>query len=61
VDDVSARMPTPEEATVLRLPQGVPVFRVLRTVYDSGNRPVEVQESVAAADRHGFRYEVDMR
>jgi len=61
VDDVSARMPTAEEATALRLPQGVPVFRVLRTVYDSGNRPVEVQESVAAADRHGFRYEVDMR
>jgi len=61
VDDVSARMPTPEEAKALRLPQGVPVFRVLRTVYDSENRPVEVQESVAAADRHGFRYEVDMR
>src|SRR6266568_3496262 len=51
----------PDEATSLRLPQGVPVFRVLRTVYASGNRPVQVQESVAAADRHGFRYEVDMR
>jgi GntR family transcriptional regulator len=38
----------------------VPVFRVLRTVYDSGGHPVEVQDSVAAADRHMFRYEVDM-
>jgi hypothetical protein len=40
---------------------GVPVFRVLRTVYDTEGRPVEVQDSVAAADRHQFRYEVEMR
>ena len=60
VDDITARMPTPNEVTKLRLPQGIPVFRVLRTVYDSENRPVEVQETIAAADRHGFRYEVDM-
>jgi GntR family transcriptional regulator len=39
----------------------VPVFRVLRTVYDSENRPVEVQDSIVAADRHAFRYETDMR
>lgn len=60
-DDVTARMPTPGEATMLRLPPGVPVFRVLRTVYDAGNRPVEVQDTVAASDRHQFRYEADMR
>jgi GntR family transcriptional regulator len=60
-DDVTARMPTPEEARELRLPQGVPVFRVLRTVYDADDRPVEVQDTVAAADRHELRYEVDMR
>ncbi|HEY3954842.1 MAG TPA: UTRA domain-containing protein [Streptosporangiaceae bacterium] len=45
----------------LRLAEGVPVLRVLRTVYDSENQPVEVQDSVAAADRHGLRYETDMR
>jgi GntR family transcriptional regulator len=39
----------------------MPGFRILRTVYDSGNRPVGVQETVAVADRHQFRYEVDMR
>jgi GntR family transcriptional regulator len=61
VDDIACRMPTPDEARRLRLPQGVAVFRVLRTVYDSENRPVEVQDSVIAADRHGFRYETDMR
>lgn len=37
------------------------MFRILRTVYDADGRPVEVQDSVAAADRHQFRYEVEMR
>jgi GntR family transcriptional regulator len=54
-------MPTPEEAREPKLPPGVPVFRVLRTVYDPEGRPLEVQDSVAAADRHQFRYEVEMR
>jgi len=39
----------------------VPVIRILRTIYDSEGRPVEAQDSVAAADRHQFRYEVEMR
>ena len=60
IDDLVSRMPTPEEAGSLRLPQGVPVTRVLRTVLDSEDRPVEVQETIAAADRHEFRYEVAM-
>jgi GntR family transcriptional regulator len=37
------------------------VVHVLRTVYDSNGQPLEVQDSVAAADRHEFRYEVRMR
>jgi GntR family transcriptional regulator len=60
VDEISGRMPTPGEARELGLPPGVPVFRVLRTVYDTEGRPLEVQDSVAAADRHNFRYEVEM-
>lgn len=60
VDDLIARMPLPEEAAQLALPPGVPVVRVLRTIYDSDDQPVEVQETIAAADRHEFRYEVDM-
>jgi hypothetical protein len=55
------RIPTPDETRLLRLSPGVPAFRVLRTVYDSADRPVEVQVTIAAADRHQFRYEVDMR
>jgi GntR family transcriptional regulator len=60
IDDLISRMPTPQEAASLRLPQGVPVTRVLRTLFDSDDRPVEVQEIIAAADRHEFRYEVAM-
>ena len=60
IDDLVSRMPTPQEAASLRLPQGVPVTRVLRTVFDREDRPVEVQETIAAADRHEFRYEVAM-
>lgn len=60
VDELIARMPTAEEAGRLVLATGVPVVRVLRTIYDNQDRPVEVQDTIAAGDRHEFRYEVDM-
>jgi GntR family transcriptional regulator len=60
VDDLISRMPTPEEVSCLQMPPGVPVVRILRTVYDAVDRPLEVQDTVAAADRHAFRYEVPM-
>jgi GntR family transcriptional regulator len=61
VDDLECRMPTRAEGEELELSLGVPVVRVLRTVYDSDGAPVEVQETIAAADKHQFRYEVAMR
>ena len=61
IDDLECRMPTPAEVEQLQLGSGVPVVRVLRTVYDSEKAPVEVQETIAAADKHQFRYEVAMR
>jgi len=61
VDELVARMPVPDETEALKLPPGIPVIRVLRTVYDDADRPVEVQDSVVAADRHEFRYEEQMR
>ena len=61
VDEISGRMPTPAEARTLQMPPGVPVFRIMRTVYDRAGQPVEVQDSVAAGDRHSFCFEVDMR
>ena len=60
VDELVARMPTPDEATAMQLPTGVPVVRVLRTIYDSNDHPLEVQDTVAAADRHEFRYEANL-
>jgi GntR family transcriptional regulator len=61
VDDLVCRMPRPEETEALELALGVPVVRILRTVYDSQGEAVEVQDTVAAADKHQFRYEVAMR
>jgi GntR family transcriptional regulator len=60
VDDLMSRMPTPQEAEGLSLPAGIPVIRILRTVYDAEGRPLEVQNTTAAADRYEFRYEVAM-
>jgi len=61
IDDLECRMPTLREVEALKLAPGVPVVRVLRTVYDSDEAAVEVQDTVAAADKHQFRYEVTMR
>ncbi len=61
LDELTSRMPTQREIDQLRLSPGVPVIRVLRTIYDIEGAPLEVQDSVAAADCHEFRYEVQMR
>ena len=53
-------MPSQLELDQLALAIGVPVIQVLRTIYDTEGTPLELQDSVAAADRHEFRYEVDM-
>jgi GntR family transcriptional regulator len=60
VDDLTARMPTPDELAQLHLGAGAPVVRVIRTRLDAADVPVEVQDTVAAADRHTFRYEVHL-
>ncbi|MFD9963647.1 GntR family transcriptional regulator [Amycolatopsis sp. NPDC058986] len=60
VDELSARMPSRNELDGLQLATGVPVVDIVRTVYDTNGNPVEVQHTVAAADRHQFQYEVSM-
>lgn len=57
-EDVTARMPTPEEAKVLSLRPGVPVFRLTRTAYDVSGRAVEVCDTVMAADAYQLSYEL---
>jgi GntR family transcriptional regulator len=55
-EDLSARMPLPDEARALRLGAGVPVIRVVRTAFDDQGAPVEVNEMVLAADRYELTY-----
>jgi GntR family transcriptional regulator len=57
-DEISARMPTPREASLLRLPPGVPVLDVLHTSLDQDGEPFEVSRYVHRADRTGLLYEL---
>ena len=57
-EEVSARMPTPDEARVLALPPGVPVFRLVRTAFDTDDRPVEVCDTIMASDAYLLSYEL---
>ncbi|MBA2323392.1 MAG: UTRA domain-containing protein [Pseudonocardiales bacterium] len=61
MDELTGRMPSPAEAQQLGLSVGLPVVCILRTIYDDTGMPLELQETVAAADRHEFRYEVNLR
>jgi GntR family transcriptional regulator len=60
-EEVSARMPSPEEARALRLTPGVPVITVLRTAYDTEGEAVEICDTVMAADRYVLFYELPAR
>jgi len=55
-EEVTARMPTPEEASGLMLPDGVPVLVVLHTGIDQDRRPFEVTEFIMRADYTGLDY-----
>jgi GntR family transcriptional regulator len=58
LNDVSARMPTPDERTHLRLPPGVPVLDVLHTSIDQNGRPYELTRFVLRGDLSGMRYDI---
>ena len=57
-EDVAARMPSPEEARVLALAPGVPVFRLVRTAFDVTGRAVEVCDTIMAADAYLLTYDL---
>ena len=57
-EEVTARMPTPDEARTLSLSPGVPVFRLIRTAYDMDGRAVEVCDTIMAADAYLLAYEL---
>ena len=57
-EEVAARMPTPEEARLLNLGPGVPVFRLVRTAYDMDGRAVEVCDTIMASDAYLLAYDL---
>jgi GntR family transcriptional regulator len=57
-EEVSARMPTPEETRRLALPPGVPVFRLIRTAYDLDGRAVEVCDTIMSGEAYVLNYEL---
>jgi GntR family transcriptional regulator len=60
-EEVSARMPLPDEARSLSIGPGVPIFRLLRTAFDGQDSPVEICDTVMAADRYVLSYELPAR
>lgn len=57
-EEVTARMPFAEERKQLRLGEGTPVFRLIRVAYDKEDQPVEVCDTIMAADRYALSYEL---
>lgn len=55
-EEISIRMPSPDETKSLRLAPGVPVAELRRIAFTAAG-PVEVLTSVVAGDRHVFCYE----
>lgn len=60
-EEVTARMPSPEEARALRLVAGVPVITMVRTAFDTNGTAVEVCDTVMASDRYVLSYELPAR
>lgn len=58
-EQLTFRMPTPDEARALHLDVGVPVIDLLRVAY-ADDRPVECFVSVLAGDKHRFEYHIDV-
>ncbi|MGW1189294.1 GntR family transcriptional regulator [Streptomyces sp. NPDC002559] len=58
-DEISIRMPTPEESERLHLPPGTPVAQHIRIGYGE-HVPVRVMRTIAPGDRHVLVYELDV-
>lgn len=55
-EEITARMPTPEEAKALRLAAGTPVLTLVRTAFAADGGPVEVCDTVMSADMYLLHY-----
>ncbi len=56
-EEVTSRMPTPEEARSLIMGPGIPVIEVIRVAYAEGGRPVEECDTVMRSDRYILHYD----
>jgi GntR family transcriptional regulator len=56
-EEISTRMPRPEEISHLQLRPGVPVLDVLHTSIDQGGEPYEVTRFVMRGDMTGLLYD----
>jgi GntR family transcriptional regulator len=56
-EEVSARMPNPDEQEFLRIPPGVPVLDVLHTSINQANEAYELTRFVMRADLTGLLYD----
>jgi GntR family transcriptional regulator len=59
-EELFARMPTPTEATTLRLPPGTPVVELWRTIPAADGRVIEVTRFLFDGARYRFAYTVPM-
>ncbi|MGQ0777013.1 MAG: GntR family transcriptional regulator [Pseudonocardiales bacterium] len=57
-DQITTRMPHPEETTTLEIPPGVPVARVVRTSYESDGTPCETYIQILPGDRYILDYDI---
>jgi GntR family transcriptional regulator len=60
-EQITARMPTPEERTLLQIPEGVPVIRVVRRAFDPDRRVLELCDTIMPADRYVLSYPFEAR
>lgn len=60
-EEVTSRMPSAEESSALRLSPGVPVIHLIRTAFDRDEKPLEVCDSVMAADAYVLAYDLPAR
>jgi GntR family transcriptional regulator len=57
-DQITTRMPSPEESATLEVPPGVPVARVVRTSYESDGTPCEAYIQILPGDRYILDYDI---
>lgn len=57
-EDVTARMPSPEEREMLRMDRDEPVLRLSRVTLDGEGRPIQADLMVMPAQRQRLRYEI---